>query len=203
MINFIKCKSCPGGPFSEDQIKNGLCPDCGNPIDYIPYEKFKIKDLENTPPPQINKLVGSIQKELAQNPNDKSMNGALGICFLKLKLQEKALPLFEKAMEDNFSDPNPYYYAAICLLKGKKAFLALRPEIETIEKYLDAAISLDPQGIFYYYKAYIKNDYYERKHLSSKPDSKELLETAKQNGLTSDDVAGFYKILGVERPSGI
>jgi len=97
---------------------------------------------------------------LTETPNDKQLNGALGICFLKLKLHDKALPFFEKAMEDNFADPNPYYYAAVCLLKGKKAFLAMRPEIDAMERYLEAAINLEPKGIFYYFRAYIKYDYY-------------------------------------------
>jgi len=197
---FIMCKACPGGPFNEKQIKDGLCPDCGNPIDHVPYKISTFKDVANTPAPQINKLVTSIQKELSQNPNDKEMNGALGICFLKLKLQEKALPFFEKAMEDNYSDPNPYYYAAICLLKGKKAFLAMRPEIDAMEKYLDAAINLDPKGIFHYFKAYIKYDYFSRKCFKTSPTWQEALANANRAGVTADDVAEFYQLTGVERP---
>jgi hypothetical protein len=39
--------------------------------------------------------------------------------------------------------------------------------------------------------------------LNSSPKSQELLETAKQNGLTEEDITGFYNLLGVERPEGI
>jgi hypothetical protein len=111
------------------------------------------------------------------------------------------LPFFEKAIEDNFSDPNPYYYAAICLLKGKKAFLAMRPEIDTMEKYLDAAISLDPRGIFYYFKAYIKYDYYSRKSFRTSPTWQEALTSAKKTGVSANDIAEFYQLTGVERPN--
>ena len=194
----IKCQQC-GDSYEAEKLINGeICPTCDKP-----YAIKHYKTVATMPTPQINKYISTIQTQLTQNPNDKELSGSLGICFLKLKLYDKALPFFEKAMEDNFTDPAPYYYAAVCLLKGKKAFLAMRPEIETMEKYLDAAISLNPQGIFFYFKAYIKNDYYERKHLSSKPGSKELLENANQNGLTEDDVTGFYGLLEVECPAGI
>jgi tetratricopeptide (TPR) repeat protein len=193
----VKCQQC-GDSYESDKLVNGeICPTCDKP-----YQIKNYKTVAAMPPPQVNKYIATIQTQLAQNPNDNELNGSLGICFLKLKLLDKALPFFEKAMVDNFTDPNPYFYAAICLLKGKKAFLALRPDIEAIERYLDAAISLEPRGIFYYFQAYIKCDYYERKHLSSKPGSKELLETAKQNGLTEEDITDFYGLLGVERPNG-
>ena len=194
----VKCQQC-GDSFESDKLVNGeICPTCDKP-----YQIKNYKTVTAMPPPQVNKYIATIQTQLAENPNDKQLNGSLGICFLKLKLHDKALPFFEKAMVDNFADPNPYFYAAVCILKGKKAFLALRPDIETVERYLDAAISLDPKGIFYYFQAYIKCDYYERKHLTSKPGSKELFETAKQNGLAEEDPSDFYGLLGVERPTGI
>ncbi|MDR2596796.1 MAG: hypothetical protein LBC76_05675 [Treponema sp.] len=195
----VKCKAC-GEVYTEDQLNGEICPKCDKPLAHIPYQISTVKDLANASPPQVNKFIVSFQKELAQNPNDKSINGALGICFLKLKLQEKALPFFEKAMEDNFSDPNPYYYAAICLLKGKKAFLAMRPEIDAMEKYLDVAINLDPQGIFHYFKAYIKYDYYSRKCFKTSPTWQEALASAESAGVSADDVTEFYQLSGVERP---
>jgi tetratricopeptide (TPR) repeat protein len=155
------------------------------------------------PLPQVQKYQISFQAQIAANPNDNTLNSSLAFCFLKLKLPEKALPFFEKAMADNFSDPSLYYYAAVCLLKGKKAFLSMRPEIDAIERYLDTAISLEPRGIFYYFQAYIKNDYFERKRLNAKPGSKELLGTARQCGLSDDAITGFYALLGVEHPAGI
>lgn len=57
------------------------------------------------------------------------------MCYLMLKLYDKALPAFEKAMEDNFDNSETFFYAAVCLLKGRKAFLLTRPEIDKIEEY--------------------------------------------------------------------
>jgi len=196
----VKCKACHA-IFTEDQLEGEICPSCDQPLAYVPYQINKVKDLANTSPPQVNKIATTIQTQLAQNPNDKGLNSALGICFLKLKLQDKALPFFERAMEDNFSDPNPYYYAAICLLKGKKAFIAMRPEIDAMEKYLDAAVSLDPQGIFYYFQAYIKYDYYSRKCFKTSLTWQEALANANSAGVSADDVAEFYQLTGVERPN--
>jgi tetratricopeptide (TPR) repeat protein len=153
------------------------------------------------PPIQVNKYVSTLQAQLTENPGDKQLNGALGICFLRLKLLDKALPFFEKAIEDNFSDPNPYFYAAVCLLKGKKAFLAMRPDIDAIEKYLDAAASLEERGIFHYFKAYVKYDYFSRKSFKTSPTWQEALEHAKKAGVSDGDVTGFYQLTGVERPN--
>ena len=151
-------------------------------------------------PPQINKYITTMQTQLTDNPRDRQLNGSLGICFLSLKLYEKALPFFEKAIEDNFSDPNLYFYASVCLLMGKKAFLAMRPEIDTIEKYLEAAISLDPKGIFYYFRAYIKYDYFCRKSYKTSPTWQEALAHAHKTGISDGDILEFYKLTGVERP---
>lgn len=60
------------------------------------------------------------------------------MCYLKLKMYDKALGAFEKAIEDNFDDSEIYFYAAICLLNGKKAFLNQRPTIDKILEYLNA-----------------------------------------------------------------
>ena len=152
------------------------------------------------PQPQVNKYISTIQTLLAENPNEKKLNSALGICFLKLKLYDKALPYFEKAMEDNFSDPMLYYYASVCFLKGKKAYLAMRPEINAIEKYLEAAISLDPKGILYYFRAYIKYDYFSRKAYKTSPTWQEALKDAQRAGVSGEDIAEFYRLTGVERP---
>jgi tetratricopeptide (TPR) repeat protein len=194
----VKCQQC-GDSYEVEKLINGeICPTCDKPYQIKNYRTVAVMN-----PPQINKYITTIQTQLAENPGNKQLNGSLGICFLTLKLHEKALPFFEKAMEDNFADPNPYFYAAICLLKGKKAFLALRPEIDRMEKYLDAAISLEPRGIFYYFRAYIKYDYYSRKHLNSSPGYEEFLEAAKQNGVTDDEIAELYTVSGVEHPDGI
>ena len=192
----IKCQQC-GDSYEAEKLINGeICPTCDKPHQIKSY-----KTVAAMPPPQVNKYITTIQTQLVETPNDKQLNGALGLCFLKLKLHDKALPFFEKAMEDNFSDPNPYFYAAICLLKGKKAFLAMRPEIDTIERYLEAAINLESKGIFFYFRAYIKYDYYSRKSFKTSPTWQEMLENSKNMGISAEGIDEFYQLIGVERPN--
>jgi tetratricopeptide (TPR) repeat protein len=187
--------SC-GASHTEDELRKGVfCPTCDSF-----YIIDKVETLAAMPPPQVNKYITTIQTQLAENPGDKQLNSSLGICFLKLKLYDKALPFFEKAMEDNFSDPLPYFYAAVCLLKGKKAFLSMRPEIDKMESYLNAAVNLEPRGIFYYFQAYIKYDYYSRKFFRTSPTWQEVLAAAKNTGIGEAEISEFYQSAGIERP---
>jgi tetratricopeptide (TPR) repeat protein len=194
----LKCGGC-GADILENQLENGeLCPLCGQAARIRHYQTVAAMSL-----PQVQKYQLAFQSQLSVNPNDHTLNSSLAFCFLKLKLPEKALLFFEKAMADNFSDPNLYYYAAICLLKGKKAFLAMRPEIDAIERYLDTSISLEPRGIFHYFRAYIKYDYYSRKFFKTSPTWEEALADAKNAGVTANDITDFYQIAGVERPGAL
>ena len=193
-----KCQSCGAFHPEDELVKGEICPTCDGP-----YFIKNYKAVAAMPLPRVNKCIAVIQAQVAENPNSTQLNLALGLCFFKLKQLEKALAFFDKAMIDNFSDPEPYFYASICLLKGKKAFVSVREEIEKIETNLESANSLEPKPIYYYFQAYIKNDYYERKYLNTKVSSKELLETARQSGLTEEDVAEFYELTGVEKPEGM
>jgi tetratricopeptide (TPR) repeat protein len=123
------------------------------------------------------------------------------MCYLKLGLHDKALSAFEKAMEDNFDNSETFFYAAICLLKGKKAFLVQRPEIDRIEKYINAALAIEPnKGIYHYFMAYIKYDYFERKSLNTTPTYRAKLAEAKAAGISPVDIEQLFGILGVPRP---
>ena len=123
------------------------------------------------------------------------------MCYLKLKLYDKALPAFEKAMEDNFDNSETFFYAAICLLQGKKAFLHQRPTIEKITEYINAALMIEPKGVYYYFLAYIKYDYFDRKFLKTSPTYQEALAMANDAGVSPYDIEQLYAILGVDRPA--
>ena len=60
---------------------------------------------------------------------------------------------------------------------------------------------IEELGIYYYFWAYIKYDYYKRKFLNTTPTWQELLEKAQQIGLSPTDVDQLYAILKVDRPS--
>ena len=152
-------------------------------------------------PLEINKQANAYRKAMVNNPDNQTLNMSIAFCYLKLKLYDKAIPCFEKAIEDNFDNSETYFYAAIALLKGKKAFLTPRPIIDKIEEYIQAAIMIEPKGIYHYFWAYIRYDHHFRKSYRMSPNYQELLMQAKQIGLSQTDVTELYSILGVERPS--
>jgi len=122
------------------------------------------------------------------------------MCYLKLRLYDKAQEAFEKAAEQEFDNPETFFYGAVCLLKGKRPFMTVKPVIEKIEEYINAALLIEPRGIFYYFLSYVKYDYYFCKRLNTTPDYRELLNGAVQAGLSVYDVEQLYGILGTPKP---
>lgn len=189
----MKCPTCGGSVSTE----NKECEYCGNPILISTFNS-----VYSMPMPQVNKMAGAYRSALAENPDHQELNTSVAMCYLKLKLYDKALPAFEKAMEDNFDNSETFFYAAVCLLRGQKAFLHQRPTINKIIEYIDAANMIEPKGIYYYFLAYIKQDYFKRKFLNVSPDYLQTLAMAKQYGYTEQDARQLFSILGVERPAG-
>lgn len=193
------------------QIIELTCPGCGSRVTtnqkecewcHKPIIISTFNSVYNMPMPEINKYAGTYKKALSENPDDKELNNSIAISYLKLKLYDKALQAFEKAMEDNFDNSETFFYAAVCSLKGKKPFVTLRPEIDKIEEYIQAALMIEPRGIYYYFLAYIKYDYFSRKFFKTSPTYQEALAMAEQAGYSEYDVKQLFGILGVEKPNG-
>lgn len=193
------------------QIININCPGCGAAVDTDqktckfckqPVVISTFTSVMDMPMPMLNKYAGAYQKALAESPDNKDLNNSIAMCYLKLKLYDKALGAFEKAMEDNFDNSETFFYAAICLLKGQKAFLANRETIDKIQEYINAATMIEPRGIYYYFWAYIKYDYFSRKSFNTSPTYQEVLEMAKgaDESFSSHDIEQLFGILGVSRP---
>ena len=187
------------------------CPGCGARVStgqsecewcHKPIIISTFNSVYSMPMPEVNKFAGAYKKALAENPDNQELNNSVAMCYLKLKLYDKALPAFEKAMEDNFDNSETFFYAAVCLLKGRKAFLCNRPEIDKIEEYINAAIMMEPRGVYYYLLAYIKFDYFNRKFFKTSPTYQEALAMAQQQGYSPFDAEQLFGILGVERPNG-
>jgi len=194
------------------QIHDTRCSGCGEPAD-IGQTKCKyckkpvlistFNSVYSMTMPMVNQYASANKEGLKDDPDNKGLNNSLAMCYLKLKLYDKALSAFEKAMEDNFDNSETFFYAAICLLGGKKAFLVQRPEIDKIEEYINAAMMIEPRGIYHYFLAYIKYDYFSRKSLKTSPTYQEALVNANGAGISSHDVEQLYGILGVKRPDCI
>ena len=189
-----KCPGC-GAAVANAQKK---CEFCGNPVIITTFNSVHAMPL-----PMVNKYAAAYRQALAGSPDDKTINNSLAMCYLKLKLYDKALVSFEKAMEDNFDNPETFFYAAVCLLGGKKAFLAQRPAIDKMQEYINAALMIEPtRGIFHYLLAYIKYDYFERKYLNTSPNWREALDAMSNAGEPPSvtDIGELFGILGVECP---
>lgn len=187
----LECPGCAATISTETKT----CPYCFRPIVITTFNS-----INGLSPLDLNKQASIYKKVMANNPDNDDLNMSLAFCYLKLKLYDKAIPCFEKALEDNFENSEAYFYASIALLKGQKAFVTPRPVIDRIEEYLNAAIMIEPRGIYYYFLAYIKYDHHHRKFYKTTPNYEELLSQASAAGYSETDVQNLFDLLGVSKP---
>jgi tetratricopeptide (TPR) repeat protein len=189
--------TCPG---CGDRVTTGqnVCKFCHKPVIISTFNSVYAMPL-----PEVNKYANEYRKALVDNPDNKVLNTSIAMCYLKLKLYDKAHLAFERAIEDNFDNSETFFYAAICLLQGNKAFLASRATIDKIEEYINAALMIEPKGIYYYLWAYVKYDHFNRKFFNTKPTYQEVHQLALTNGVSDFDKEQLYSILGVPRPDCI
>ena len=190
-VHDLKCPGC-GAP---QDPGNKTCVYCGRPIVITSFG-----DMDSLTLPMLNKYAGSYRKALEEDPENAAVGMSLGMCYLKLRLYPKAAETFEKAMSVEFDNADLYFYAAIALLGGRKPFLAPRRDIDKIESYINAAISIEPKPIYYLLWSYVRYDYYFRKSFRVTPDYAELLATARGSGLGSGDTDALFSILGTPVP---
>lgn len=193
-VIILKCPNC-GAAVSTEQTK---CQYCKKPVLIQRYE-----EAAEMPALQLNKYAAAYRKTLEENPNNREINLSIGACYLKLKMYDKALESLEKAMQDNFEDAEPYYLGAVALLQGRKAFVAQRAAIDKALEYLNAAVMINPKPVYYYFMAYIKQDYFERKYLNTVPNYRELLQMSRDAGMTEKAADSFFKMLDVPRPDNL
>ena len=186
----LKCPNC-GFPIGIGQKE---CP-AGHPINITSFN-----NVSSMSSPTINRYMNFYKKGLAEDPNNQEINKSMGICFLKLRLYEKALESFEKTIIDNYDDSELYFYVAVSALGGKKAFLNSRGNIDKALQNLDAALMIETKGIYYYFMAYIKYDYFERKSYVTSPNYRECLDYAQSAGVSNADIQMLYEMLNVSRP---
>lgn len=183
--------TCPGcGARISSDMK--VCEWCHSPVIITEFN-----NVLRMPVQELNKYIHSYTKDLEEHPDSKDINFSIGMCYLKLRLYDKALDSFQKAMSEDINDSELYFYSAVCMLGGKKAFLTKRTDINKIEEYINAAIMLGQKGIYYYLLAYIKYDFYERKYLNTEPTYKACLQNAYKYGLSQNDKIILFEMLGV------
>lgn len=137
----------------------------------------------------------SLELKLCSNCRDEANR------LLHSRMFDEARAYYAKAIANGTTDPDAYYYAAICLLKGNRPFIQQRATIDAIVNYMNKAITLKNKAIYYYFLAYIKYDYFKKKYLNISPDYSANYKTAVLKGLTTSEVLKMYSLIGVERPS--
>jgi hypothetical protein len=70
-------------------------------------------------------------------------------------------------------------------------------------EYMNAAASIEPRGIYYYFMAYIKFDYFKRKFMNVPPPYTDYMDMAYDAGLSEADANELFAMLGVEQPAEI
>ena len=187
----IKCPGC-GARLQIDQKECEYC--------HAPVVISTMSDIFSMSAQNISKYSKSYESDLSDNPDNAELNNSLAFCYLKLGFYDKALVKFDKAIEQNLNNSETYIYAAACVLAGRKPFLTPRSDIDRIEQYINAALMREEKGLYRYFQAYIKYDYYKRKFFKTSPTWEECLVQAKSEGFSSTDVNQLFSILKQEIP---
>lgn len=174
------------------------CEWCHKPIVIQTFNSVYAMDVN-----EVNKYAKAYKSALKENPESSEINNSIAMCYLKLKMYDEALKYYKLAIEADFDNSETYFYAAICMLKGKKAYFAKREDIDKIIEYVNAANMIETKGIYLYFLAYVKYDYFERKKYKISPTYQEVLEQSKNVGLSENDAIQLFNILSVECPDEI
>ncbi|MBO4639062.1 MAG: tetratricopeptide repeat protein [Treponema sp.] len=188
----LKCPGCG----ARVQIDQKECEWCHSPIIVS-----SMSDIFKMSTANVLKYSKSYESDLKENPGNAELNNSLAMCYLNMGFYERALEKFNKAIEQDLNNPETYFYAAVCVLAGRKPFLTPRPEIDKIEKYINAALMIEENGLFRYFQAYIKYDYFKRKFFKTSPTWEECFAQAKADGFSPSDVNQLFSILKQEKPS--
>ena len=191
------------------QVVEMTCPGCGARVQidqktcewcHAPVVITSMSDIFSMTMPDLNKYSKSYEKALSENPESVLINNSAAMCYLKLGFYDKALEKFDKAIEQNLNNSETYIYAAACVLAGRKPFLTPRPDIDRIEQYINAALMIEEKGLYRYFQAYIKYDYFKRKFFKTSPTWEECLAQAKSEGFSPADINQLFSILKQEIP---
>ena len=186
------------------EVKELKCPGCGARIAigmkkcmycHNPVVVSTFNDVLNTSMPALNKHISSYTEYVNNYGDDNSVNKALGICYLKMGLYEKANAALSAAIDDNMTDSEIYFYLAASKLGGKRPYVNRKADNDEALQYLEIACNIEPRGIYYYFAAYIVHDYYKRKFLKYRTSYDEFMELANEYDFSEYDVNLLQQML--------
>ncbi len=186
---------CPGCQAPVDTSEKN-CKYCGRPIVVTTFNSFS-----NMTPLDTMKYKNTYQEVLKENPEDETINSSMGMCLLKLGMYEKALERFEKSIEGNIENSETFFWAGVSMLNGKRPFLNTKSTIDKAIEYATTASMIESRGIYNYFIAYLKFDYYLQKGFNIQPSYREDLEMATVNNLALEDINILQEVMKVEFPT--
>lgn len=175
-----------------------VCEYCGRPIVLASFGP-----IADRATPEVGVLLRALEKDPAPENLSALADFTKASCFLRLGIHDRAFSFFKSAIDRDPGNPEAYFYAAVCLLRGRKACLTPLAVLEKALRYIDAAKAIEPRGLFFYFAAYIKNDYFEKKCLRIEPDWRREMMTALENGLSRTDAERLFRTLGVPQPPAL
>ena len=184
----ITCPGC-GAPI-DTSAKN--CKSCGRPVVITTFNSVYGMDMKD-----LNQYKGTYQKTLEEHPDNPEINLSMGMCLLKLNAYDKAEEKFNKAIEESIDNPEAYFWDAVCLLKGKRPFVQTRQIVDQAIDLTNTARMLEDRGIFSYFIAYLKYDYYQLKRLKQELSYVEELQRA-SSSVTQEDIRMLAEILKID-----
>lgn len=194
------------------EILDNKCPNCGDGIDIgqticescrQPVRITSLKTLSTIDNGSLIRRTMNYKRIVEENPSSLDEQLSLSLVFLKLGRFKDANESFVKCLQLDPTNSELYYYAALSLLDGKKAFLNSRKTIDEILGLMDAAITLENKGIYYYFISYIKYDFFFRKHLRIEPDYRDTFVFSQEVGVSENDIFEMYEILKIDRPDSL
>jgi hypothetical protein len=130
---------------------------------------------------EIQASISQYKLALATNYEDGDLHFQIGLLYLQLRLFDLALKHLRRAVDLCPEGADHYYYCAVAFFRGRRPKALMLQEAQAIERYVEAAISLDARPSKYFLLlALLKLDYYENNGLAVKrPSSRELVAEAK------------------------
>ncbi len=186
----IQCPNC-GAPLSD--VGKNVCDHCGSTV-----VVRRVREAGALSPLQLSKYAS-----FYRGKTDGASQFALGCCQMQLKQFTFAAGTFRKLLAEVPDNAMAYYYLALAVLAGKRPFVQPRPVIDEAESCLESAAAIEPHALFFYLRAFIRNDYFERKRYHVQPDSAYFLSLAEECGGISDDERDeLFELMNCDPPAG-
>lgn len=190
----FKCSNC-GESLSESMA---TCPSCDQPVVIR-----KVSSLIGLTMPELRARSQLMDVEALRDCGDPLSADAdftSGCCLLRLKMFERAIARFDKAVAADPCNAEALFCSAIAALKGKRPFLASLADIRKAQECIVAAEMVEERAVFYYFLAYIKQDFYARRFLRVEPDWRQELQCALAMGIAVEEKQELFALLGQNCP---